>query len=68
MIDPLLCYVPEMHFEGFWRVQFDNVCLLMRDEEFCEFSDRVKYDGVEYQAEYVRRTPEHYASLPEANI
>lgn len=67
-LPPNACYVPELHLEDFWRVRFDNVCLLMRDAEFVEFVDRVKYDGVEYEAEYVRRTPEYYDSRPEAKI
>lgn len=67
-LPPNACYVPELHLECFWRVQFDNVCVLMEDADFVEFVDRVKYDGVEYEAECVRRTPEYYASLPEAAI
>ena len=67
-LPPNACYVPELHLEGFWRVQFDDVCLLMRDAEFGDFVDRVKYDGVEYQADYVQRTPEYYDSLREASI
>lgn len=68
MINPMLCYVPEMHLEGFWRVKFADVCLLMPDAEFIEFADRIKYDEVEYEAEYVQRTREYYDSRPEANI
>lgn len=67
-LPPNACYVPEMHLQGYWRVQFADVCLLMRDDEFGEFVDRVKYDGVEYEAEYVQRTPEYYDSRPEAAI
>lgn len=67
-LPPNACYVPELHLEGVWRVRFDNVCLIMRDAEFGEFVERVKHDGVEYEAEYVQRTPEYYALLPEARI
>jgi hypothetical protein len=67
-VDPYLTYVPELREQGYWRVQFDSVCLLMDDAEFYDFVDTIRYDGVEYQADHVRRTPEYFDSLPEAAI
>jgi len=38
-----------------WLVKYPGEpSVLMTDEEFVEFADRVKYDGVEYEAEPLR--------------
>lgn len=67
-LPPGACYAPELHLETFWLVKYGDHALLMCDDDFVEFMDQVKYEGIEYEAEPVRRTREWFNSLGEARI
>lgn len=67
-LPPGACFVPELHLKPCWLVKYDGHAILMTDDEFWAFADRVKYDGVEYEAEPVQRVPELIPLLKEALI
>ena len=46
----------------YWLVTYEGTGHVLTDEEFYEFADRVKYDGVEYQAEPLRSAGQPGAS------
>ena len=48
----------------FWLVTYKGFGLVLTDDEFIEFADRVKYDGVEYEAQPLRRAGDNSAHEP----
>jgi len=37
-------------FADYWLVLVGGTALVARDEDFVEWADQVKYDGIEYEA------------------
>jgi hypothetical protein len=52
----------EMSMDRLWLVNYQGHKSVMSDEAFIEFADRVKYDGVEYEATPLQTVGEYLDS------